>query len=385
MKKILTGIVVAGFAVAAIPLFSAFEAHVVNVTARIENALGVTTEAIDFGTVFPQEHLEQPLVVALSDSFLAESNADDVDYFIRQKPKCALTADYGETLVGPTWTGHVFPGSSDGELITNFDPDNTADSGDEYYVDCAQDAPDNLDTLITDAQVSLDNVAAGLLPSLCEYVSKSGEDSNDDSTPSFHHPFEVNGDAVTWLDTVGRLAKSENDTVDNWIIDLAVPCFGGFCAQDWADFVESENTGQGEFADDWTQDAANEHKIFGCNLWIEVSGVSRVGDEPEPEPSTITVTKVVVPIDELTVLSFAVEDFDLVVGAEPVDSGVGEEFAPDTYQVDETYAGGLTQGEDFDYLTSFTGDCDPTTGEIVLGGGENLTCTITNTEIDVNP
>src|SRR3989338_2228720 len=96
------GVIVAGAAA-----FSAFEAHVINVTARIENALSVPTEPIDFGTVFPQEELDATFPVVLSQSFLDEDRVDDVEYIIRQKPKCAITAEDGQVLVGPTATGHV--------------------------------------------------------------------------------------------------------------------------------------------------------------------------------------------------------------------------------------------------------------------------------------
>jgi len=42
-----------------IAAMSAYEAHVINVTAHIENALSVTPEEMIFGTVFPQEYLER--------------------------------------------------------------------------------------------------------------------------------------------------------------------------------------------------------------------------------------------------------------------------------------------------------------------------------------
>lgn len=58
-------------AVATVPMFAAFEAHVINVTATIENALKVNTSAIDFGTVFPQEKLDKDFTVSLSDSFVS--------------------------------------------------------------------------------------------------------------------------------------------------------------------------------------------------------------------------------------------------------------------------------------------------------------------------
>ena len=111
-------IVIAGAAA-----FSAFEAHIINVTARIENALNVPVDAIDFGTVFPQEHLEKPLAVSLSQSFLDEDRVDDVSYFIRQKPKCGVTTNGGTVLVGPTGTGHILP-----NLQTD-DPD-------DFIIDC---------------------------------------------------------------------------------------------------------------------------------------------------------------------------------------------------------------------------------------------------------
>src|SRR3990167_1141743 len=90
-SKIVLGIAASGTALALIPMFAAFEAHVINVTAKIENALSVPTDPINFGTVFPQEQLDRFLSVALSQSFLDEANADDVEYIIRQKPKCGVT------------------------------------------------------------------------------------------------------------------------------------------------------------------------------------------------------------------------------------------------------------------------------------------------------
>jgi len=265
MKKILFGFFVALIAVAALPLFAAFEAHVINVTARIENALAVTTDNIDFGTVFPQEHLERLLGIRLSGSFMTEDNADDVDYFIRQKPKCGITTEEGTILIGETTTGHVIPDGQGG-----------------YRIDCDPD-PRELDQ--NDDPLPLGS-SWGVLPSLCEYISKDGDsdqdpgDENDGTTPSFHVPFTVGTSSVNWLDTKGRLAKSEQDVLDTWVIDLAVPCFGGHCAQDWADFVHEHNPGANP--DDYDQDIKNEHKVFGCDLWVEVSGVSRFSTSTLP-------------------------------------------------------------------------------------------------------
>src|SRR3989344_411878 len=247
LKKLALGAAGIAMAVATVPMFAAFEAHVINVTARIENALSVSTNALDFGTVFPQEHLDKPLSIELSRSFLAEDRVDDVEYFIRQKPKCGITSQNGTVLDHTsTVTGHVSLGPVD-----------------EVIIDCGP-APR---TLVT-------GETWGVLPSLCEYISKEDDKTpdNDGSLASFHEPFTFANRQLVWNDTKGRLAKSENDIVDNWTIDLAVPCFGGYCAQDWANFVHGINP----TADpsQYTQPIANEHKVFGCDLWIEVSGVS---------------------------------------------------------------------------------------------------------------
>ncbi|OHA08504.1 MAG: hypothetical protein A3B37_00170 [Candidatus Sungbacteria bacterium RIFCSPLOWO2_01_FULL_59_16] len=247
-RKVIAGIATAGAALTLLPLFAAFEAHVINVTAKIENALTVNATPLDFGTVFPQEHLNLPLAIRLSDSFIAEGRVDDVNYFIRQKPKCGITTNNGEVLVGPTATGHVSLGPVD-----------------ELIIDCGPEP-----------RPLVQGETWGVLPSLCEYISKEPDKDpqpgNDGSLASFHEPFTFVGRQLVWNDTLGRLAKSEQDTVDNWTIDLTVPCFGGFCAQDWEDFVHGINP-QAD-PDLYTQPIANEHKIFGCDLWVEVFGVS---------------------------------------------------------------------------------------------------------------
>ena len=87
-RKILLGLSGVVVAFSSLPLFAAFEAHVINVTAKIENALTVDTTPIEYGTVFPQEQLDRYVTVALSQSFQDEQRVDDVSYVIRQKPKC---------------------------------------------------------------------------------------------------------------------------------------------------------------------------------------------------------------------------------------------------------------------------------------------------------
>jgi len=257
MKKILVTLGTAGTVLTMLPLFAAFEAHVVNVTARIENALAVNSSAIQFGTVFPQEHLNKPLRVELSGSFLDEDRVDDVDYFIRQKPKCGITSREGTVLdEANTATGHVTIGDNPA----------TTDVVETSWIDCGN-PPRQLTT----------GESWGVLPSLCEYISKEPDNrpENDGQMPSFHHPYTIVGNQVIWNDTKGHLAKSQSDTVDNWNIDLAVPCFGGYCAQDWENFVHGINASA--TPSEFTQPIANEHKVFGCDLWIEVGGISLPG------------------------------------------------------------------------------------------------------------
>ena len=69
----------------------------------------------------------------------------------------------------------------------------------------------------------------------------------------------------------GILTKAEG--TDPWTIDLAAPCFAGACAQDWASFVVKINPNAGD-PSQYIQPAANEHKVFGCDLWVETTGVN---------------------------------------------------------------------------------------------------------------
>lgn len=272
IKRLGLGAMTLGLVVAGAAAFSAFEAHVINVTARIENALKVNTTPIDFGTVFPQEQLDRQFDIALSDSFQREDRVDDVEYFLRQKPKCGVTTNNGEVLVGPTATGHIIPTLDDPAT-----PQDESNGGTAYTVDCGPD-PRQLDAA---GQPLPPGSNWGPLPSLCPYLSKheitpdndpATQGENDGSTPAFHQPFTVATSTVAWLDTPGRLAKSAQDFLDTWDLDLKVPCFGGYCAQDWASFVHKTNP-QANPAD-YTQPIGNEHKIFGCDLWVEVSNVS---------------------------------------------------------------------------------------------------------------
>ena len=246
-KKIAIGLASTATVLAILPLFAAFEAHVINVTATIENALNVPLEHIGFGTVFPQERLDKFFDVELSQSFKDEDRVDDVDYIIRQKPKCGVLND-----------------------VSPFEP---------KYIGFTP-ATEN-----PDGSFSCPGRNTELLPLLCPYLSKheittdgtatGGE--NDSAGISAFHGLPGPWTLATTLATqvTGHLAKSEQDTLDTWNIDLKVPCFENHCAQDWERFVLSFNSSTNPAH--YIQPLANEHKLFGCDLWLEVGGISLPG------------------------------------------------------------------------------------------------------------
>ncbi len=205
--------------------FSAFEAHVINVTATISNALQVDTTPIDFGRVFPEEVLHHPLTVLPSASFLAEPDTVGIDYMIRQKPKCQAT-----------------------------ESDNA--------VQFAQVTEDQAGNFVCPAGYAVMNL-------LCPFLSKHSEADQtasgyeDGFIDSFHGglgPWTMVETLATQV--LGTLTKG-SDPSDTWDIDLTVPCFIGQCAQDNVVPVA------------YQLDPLLEHASFGCDLWVETTGITR--------------------------------------------------------------------------------------------------------------
>jgi hypothetical protein len=56
--------------VSGVAAVSAYEGHLVDIKAHVENAIGVDTYELDFGTSFPQEQREEDLLFGLSNSFM---------------------------------------------------------------------------------------------------------------------------------------------------------------------------------------------------------------------------------------------------------------------------------------------------------------------------
>ena len=435
MKKILLSATAVATALAMVPMFAAFEAHVVNVTAKIENALSVPMKEIKFGTVFPQEMLDQNFGVSLSNSFQeqAQQTPDLVcngsfeipevtdpakwqlfpngyqglcwtvewetnvnTYQNQTRPEPALTEYHENVAAG--WL------AQDGDQYAEMDSDwfgpNNPLNGEPALTRLWQNIPTNVgqaytltyyfsprpstaagdNTLlvrVNGSQVASHTAAGGagtswtlytypfiattpttkiefagagtnnslgvfldniqmvgegrvntvsyiirqkpkcglpientdpveysaygqvtedangnfvcadanyvMLPLLCPYLSKheitpDGDNTQNDGPgiAAFHGlPGVWNlAKAMSFDDKVWGLLTATSDLTDEWNIDLKVPCFGGHCAQDWAQFVADNDGDNNANADDYIQPIENEHQIFGCDLWLEVNNIS---------------------------------------------------------------------------------------------------------------
>ncbi|MFQ6049932.1 MAG: hypothetical protein ACE5J0_02740 [Candidatus Paceibacterales bacterium] len=220
-KKILLGLGAVLFVAAGVAAMSAYEAHVINVTAHIENALTTHGSPIEFGTVFPQEYLESQFTVRLSDSFGLAEGYDDVEYYVRQKPK-------------PIW-----PVPVDCELYLK------RPTIDQARAHC-HDYPGDLKCCYR---------------SLCPFLSKLPElEEGDKGVPSY---YDLGPPAKCITPSpdygMGRLAKSVSDYSDVWTVDLKVPPVEGYVGQDWPAGCPT---------------VAENDKDYGCDLWIEVYNIS---------------------------------------------------------------------------------------------------------------
>lgn len=228
-KRILLSLLVLAALAAGVIGMSAFEAHVINVTAHIENALTVVTTPIDFGAVFPQESLvSQPFAVDLSSSFLNnQGRVGEVNYKIEAKPKCKNAAGDSVLCVYNTTSGKC---QCPAETVTMND--------------------------------------------LCKFLSATTDENGDISRPSYFNSQNLTCTAPNPEIATGILNKQTADISDNWIVDLKVPPIAGYIGQDWptscANYVVEQN-GQN----------------YGCDLWVEVTGISAV-----VAPACVPVTEV---------------------------------------------------------------------------------------------
>jgi hypothetical protein len=300
MKKILLTLAAVAAIIAGVAGMSAFEAHVINVTAHIENALRVDAEAIEFGTVFPQEYTERTMAVGLSESFLQQDRINDVEYKIVQKPKPLLK------LVGPDNT----PAIVETELValslagaTSIDVSSVANivAGDNLAIGYHGASMERgivssfTGNTINLASALANNHALGekvivVYKDLCKFLSKMPDNSpdNDTGVPSYYHPVGAAGEPAFCSDpqnhvATGILANYDlndndgRDLIDIWTIDLKVPPVKGFVGQDWP-------------ADCASYVVEKDSEDYGCDLWIEVTGFTKDGQPvptltPTPTPT----------------------------------------------------------------------------------------------------
>lgn len=108
MRGIMRKSLIAVMAIALmVPLFAAFEAHVINVKAHIENAIHVDPQHIDFGVVFPQEELSADFNVYLSESFMEQDRVNDVYYRLSQERKPKTPSDELDVMFSFDLTGSM--------------------------------------------------------------------------------------------------------------------------------------------------------------------------------------------------------------------------------------------------------------------------------------
>lgn len=246
MKKIFLSLAAVVAIVAGVVGMSAFESHIINVTAHIENALSVATDPISFGTVFPQEYVERSFDINLSDSFNGADRVDDVEYVINQKLKPC-----------PVHKGPCDPPAPGCDALVPDDPTCVADKEGE----------------------TPENPTGWHYLSLCPFLSKTNNDpdgtaqENDVSHSSYFVPAVPDGAAAHCQDVTtvasGVLSKAAEDITDAWTVDLKVPPVTGNVAQDWPAGCPT---------------VSDNDKSYGCDLWIEVTGVS-LSTSPTPTPT----------------------------------------------------------------------------------------------------
>ena len=302
-KKLLMALVAVLAVAGGIAALSAYEAHVINVTAHIENALDVPTTAINLGTVFPQEYvLSDAFTFGMSDSFLKEEDVTGISYVIKQKPKCKNTdglyapVDYAthECPDGYTAMPTLCPFLSK----TDADPDDINDISHPSYFQNGSclgpvhvtsaglnygptgwggwSCPANYTVVDGSLKVSGGDLAAtyawkpGATTGSVNYPNTPfgytytppeegfiGQNDNDSGETIY-----LDFDCMPIVpDASGVLVKTSDQTY-SWVVDLKVPPIAGYVGQKWpagCPVLQQDPAGLD----------------YGCDLWIEVTGITR--------------------------------------------------------------------------------------------------------------
>lgn len=109
MKKVLLVLVALVLVLSGVAMVSAYEAHIINVKAHVENAMSVSVSRFYFGTVFPEEFFVKNFNVGTSGSFCSATQGG--------RASMVNTIDY------QIWA----------EWKVKTDPDGVPNSGDETY------------------------------------------------------------------------------------------------------------------------------------------------------------------------------------------------------------------------------------------------------------
>lgn len=149
MKKVILFIAALVMVFSGVAAVSAYEAHIINVTATVENAISVTGGEGDhwaLGTIFPQEYFSTHYTVGLSGSFLDQKwdgdpyvvgnegrvNAVEIEFWAEEKETATADVYYawmGEfVLLGTGITDDMTSGATKGDAPT---------SGSDTYINLA--------------------------------------------------------------------------------------------------------------------------------------------------------------------------------------------------------------------------------------------------------
>ena len=108
MKKVLLLVSALLIVFSGVAAVSAYEGHLVNIKAHVENAIAVETYEWDLGTWFPQEKLESDLRFGLSESFLDQDRVSEVNYKLCWELKDAPVDDAGNITICKPYMGKYY-------------------------------------------------------------------------------------------------------------------------------------------------------------------------------------------------------------------------------------------------------------------------------------
>lgn len=124
MKKVIFLVAALMAVFSGIAAVSATEGHLVDIKAHVENAIGVETYELSFGTVFPEETVEKQLTFGLSNSFVdkSQTRVSSLDYNLYYELK-PIEAGY----LDPDKDGYFEP-LSPFIVASDFDPSDGNDT-----------------------------------------------------------------------------------------------------------------------------------------------------------------------------------------------------------------------------------------------------------------